>query len=155
MQLDRRLADQIEAMVRDDVQAFRQAADAERRTLGTQKERLENERMRLLQAHYAGAVPVDLLKQEQDRIARGLAGIEQRLVASAMQFDAFDASLRRAIDYAVNCSVGYRHAGTVPGGLQVRRLFNQAFSSKYWSTRIRFVSSWLNRSGRYSEPKRR
>ena len=127
VQLDRRLADQIEVMVRDDLRSFRQAADSERRTLSAQKERLESERMRLLQAHYAGAVPVDLLRQEQDRIARGLAGIEQRLDASAMQFDSFDASLRRAINYAVNCSVGYRHAGTVPGGLQVRRLFNQAF----------------------------
>ena len=38
--------------------------------------RLDSEREKLLQAHYAGAVPLDLLKREQERIAREMARAE-------------------------------------------------------------------------------
>lgn len=121
VRLDPKLADQIEAVVSDDLQSFRATADADNRELTVQKDRLTSERLRLLQAHYAGAVPLDLLKTEQDRIARQLAGIEDRLSATTIQFDRFEKCLKQAINYAVNCDRGYAAAGHYQ-----RRLFNQA-----------------------------
>lgn len=44
--------------------------------LTSERDRLDDERMKLLQAHYAGAVPIDLLKQEQDRIANQIGDIQ-------------------------------------------------------------------------------
>ena len=51
-------------------------------TLEVQRGRLINERSKLLQAHYAGAVPLDLLKSEQDRIGGQLALVDGRLLVS-------------------------------------------------------------------------
>ncbi|MBW1638009.1 hypothetical protein G3H63_02770 [Microbacterium resistens] len=42
--------------------------------------------MKLLQAHYAGAVPLDLLKQEQDRISTALETIDHRIRAHHDEF---------------------------------------------------------------------
>lgn len=127
VRLDPELAEQIRSLVRDDVATYRSGVDRERSDLTKQKVRLESERMRLLQAHYAGAVPIDLLKQEQDRIAHSLSGIESRLSAANIQSNAFDSAVERALQYAVNAERAYRAAATKGGGRQARRLLNQAF----------------------------
>lgn len=88
----------------------------------TQKQRLINERARLLQAHYANAVPLDLLKTEQDRISRQLTEIESRLTTAYLEFDRIEEWLDKALDYAVNCGRAYLTAGP-----QERRLLNRAF----------------------------
>lgn len=51
----------------------------ERKLLTTQKTKLEAEQVKLLQAHYADAIPIDLLKTEQDRIRASLSQITRRL----------------------------------------------------------------------------
>ena len=51
----------------------------ERAMLTEQQTRLESERLKLVQAHYADAIPVDLLKSEQDRIQNALGAIQTRL----------------------------------------------------------------------------
>ena len=112
----------MEAMLRDDLSSLRRSAETENRRLSTQKTRLVNERTRLLQAHYAGAVPLELLKTEQTRISRELATIESSLTASGVEFDKIEACLHVALDYAVNCGTAYLRAGP-----QVRRQLNQAF----------------------------
>jgi len=54
---------------------------AELTDLATRRTQLEGERHKLLQAHYAGAIPLDLLKKEQDRITASLETIEHRINA--------------------------------------------------------------------------
>ncbi len=124
-QLDPKLRDQIEALLREELSSFRRGAEIENRRLTTQKERLTNERARLLQAHYAGAVPLDLLKTEQDRISRELTDIKSRLAATNVEFDKIETCLNKALDYAVNCGNAYLRAGP-----QERRLLNQAFFTR-------------------------
>lgn len=68
---------------------------------------------------------LDLLKSEQDRIARDLALTNERIAAAAVEFDTIEGTLRTALDYAVNCDRGYLAAPH-----KERRLFNQAFFSK-------------------------
>ena len=49
------------------------------RSLTTRRTNLEDERRSLLHAHYTGAVPLDLLKEEQARIATELASVQRQL----------------------------------------------------------------------------
>ena len=65
--MPQQLRDQVTASVTADLDAERAVAAKERRRLTAAKARLDNERTKLLQAHYAGAIPLDLLKTEQDR----------------------------------------------------------------------------------------
>ena len=46
------------------------STDDERKLLVGQIEKLEAERLKLVQAHYADAIPLDLMKTEQARITR-------------------------------------------------------------------------------------
>lgn len=121
-QIDPSRRDQIEAMLTKELSSLRHSAEVENRSLSTRKERLTNERARLLQAHYAGAIPLDLLKTEQDRITRQLGEIESRLAATNLEFEKIEEFLHEALDYAVNCGMSYPRADP-----QERRLMNQAF----------------------------
>ncbi|MGE3444625.1 MAG: recombinase family protein [Acidimicrobiia bacterium] len=83
---------------------------------------LDQERTGLLRAHLHDAVPLDLLKREQDRIAREISEAQAVLNASNLHFADIEATLRRALMLTENCHRSYCEAGPV-----VRRLFNQAF----------------------------
>ena len=80
-----------------------------------------DERGKLLEAHYAGAVPVDLMKTEQDRITRELNSIEQRLAATEMMFESVEQCLKKA--YAL---IGNLRAAYLEATPRTRRLMNQA-----------------------------
>lgn len=127
IQLVPELREQIEASLRGELATSRKAADREAQELDKQKKRLLDERSKLLQAHYAGAIPLDLMKQEQDRIAEQLARIETRLEASLLNIEVVENNLRTALNYASNCHAGYLEANS-----SVRRLFNQAFFDKVY-----------------------
>lgn len=55
------------------------SSEDERKLLTAQRDKLEAERLKLVQAHYADAIPLDLLKSEQDRIRASLDQITTRL----------------------------------------------------------------------------
>ncbi len=121
VRLEPELRGHIEHSLSVELAAAQQQAESAQRDLATQKQRLIHERSRLLQAHYAGAVPLDLLKSEQDRIAGQLDVIESRLAATEMEFTTIQANLRTALDFASDCHRAYMAASD-----QARRLFNQA-----------------------------
>jgi hypothetical protein len=56
----------------------------------------------LLDAHYADAIPLELLKTEQLRISKEIAAAENRLAAIAFSFDAVEANLARALNFAAD-----------------------------------------------------
>jgi site-specific DNA recombinase len=122
VELPPELREQIERFLRDELAASRAAAEREHGALTIQRQRLTNERAKLLQAHYAGAVPVDLLKVEQDRIAAQLAHIEDRLQRASEAAETVEESLTLALDLLSDCHEAYRRASD-----SVRRLYNQAF----------------------------
>lgn len=61
------------------------ANKAERHTLAVERDQLRDERRSLLHAHHAGAVPLDLLKEEQDRIGRRLAFLDAQIDACQIE----------------------------------------------------------------------
>ena len=83
---------------------------------------LEDERRRLLQAHYAGAVPLELLKEEQDRLGRELAGIQRQLDAYQADAKLLRAHVEQALDLLEDC---YRLYMAAPDHL--RKQLNQVF----------------------------
>lgn len=54
-------------------------SEDERKLLAAQRDKLEAERLKLVQAHFADTIPHDLLKSEQDRIRASLDQISTRL----------------------------------------------------------------------------
>jgi DNA invertase Pin-like site-specific DNA recombinase len=121
VQLEPELREHIEAMLTDELTATRTHAETEQRALSTQRQRLVHERSKLLKAHYAGAIPLDLLKTEQDRIGGQLDVLEARLAAGQVQFDRIEHNLKTALDFATDC-----HRAYLAANHQTRRLLNQA-----------------------------
>jgi hypothetical protein len=101
---------------------LRAGADHERGTQERRLRSLQGEREKLLQAHYADAIPLQLLKSEQDRITTAIAGAEGRLAAIAADFQAAETNLHRALTRAGDCQGAYREARE-----RMRRQFNLAF----------------------------
>lgn len=108
-----------------DLSANHRATETQQRDLATQKERLLTERTQLLRAHYANAVPLDLLKSEQDRIARQLATIDEQTNAVTATTTEIERNVHVALQYAENC-----HRGYIAAEPPIRRLYNQAFFAR-------------------------
>ena len=62
-------------------------------TLAVKRDKLRDERRSLLHAHHAGAVPLDLLKEAQDRIARRLLFLDAQIDAGQIEYDQAKAHL--------------------------------------------------------------
>jgi len=77
---------------------------------------------KLLDAHYADAIPIDLLKSEQARIAREATGAEARLAALEGNFTTAETNLTKTLALIHDCEGAYLSAPD-----KVRRQFNQAF----------------------------
>lgn len=102
-------------------------ARRERHAYEAERSDLLDERGKLLQAHYAGAIPIDLLKSEQERISRRLAFLEVQIEAGDMEYDQAKAHLDDCLTLAGNCYKLYMSQDDA-----LRRTCNQAFFEKLW-----------------------
>ncbi len=97
-----------------------------------QRERLrslDDERTKLLHAHYAGAVPLDLLKVEQERITAEMKAAQGALAKAEAGMGEIEAIVVKAVSWAENCHEAYLAAGP-----QLRKQMNQAFFSQIMVT---------------------
>ena len=92
----------------------------------SRQRKLLDQRAKLLEAHYAGAIPLDLLKTEQDRIRNELDTIEQRLSATDLKFETVETNLKKALDLVANLQAAYLKANQ-----RTRRLMNQAIFKRF------------------------
>jgi site-specific DNA recombinase len=100
----------------------RQAEASEGRVVLTKKlARLADERQKLLRAFYANAIPLELLKSEQDRISREEQAAKQDLDVSEAELSGWQDVIGMAIRLAGNC-----HAAYLKARPSVRRRFNEA-----------------------------
>ena len=92
------------------------------RSLTTRRTNIEDKRRRLLHAHYEGAVPLDLLKEEQAKLSTELGQIERQL--AAYQADAAEVRqhLTQALDLLEDCHRLYTAAPD-----HLKKLLNQVF----------------------------
>jgi site-specific DNA recombinase len=97
-------------------------ATSERERLGRRVSELSNERQKLLQAYLSDAVPLDLLKSEQQRIDRELSDSQRLLDASEQAAGDVAKALDAALAFLLSCQEAYEVADP-----RVRRRMNQAF----------------------------
>jgi hypothetical protein len=102
--------------------AVRQAESMERRTALTKKlAKIADERQKLLRAFYGNAIPIELLKSEQDRLTAEECAAKQELDVAEADLGSWEDVLRTAITLASSCHAAYRKSRP-----SVRRRFNQA-----------------------------
>ena len=101
------------------IQANRQQ-DIQRLT--TRQQQLEDQRHKLLEAHYAGAIPLDLLKKEQDQLTSGILAIQRELDGYTADAALVDRHLTQALDLLEDCHRLYLAAPD-----RLKKLLNQVF----------------------------
>ena len=113
-QIERYLHDELAQIEGDKAKAVR--------SLTTRRTNIEDRRRRLLHAHYEGAVPLDLLKEEQAKLSTELNQIERQL--AAYQADAAEVRqhLTQALDLLEDCHRLYTAALA-----HLKKLLNQVF----------------------------
>lgn len=129
VQLDETTRAALEGAIAEEFAILNAHAKLEVEGLTREKHDLLNQRDKLLQAHYAGAVPLDQLKDEQDRISTALTQITNRLDAAQANYAEAQAELADCLDLASDCYTVYQQAPD-----SVRRLFNQAFFERIYIT---------------------
>lgn len=122
VRLTREQANEVRDFVREELLQLRTEVEKERGTNSGRLRALENERKKLLDAHYADAVPLDLLKTEQARIAAEVKVVQERLATLEGNYAAAEANLNKAIALVQDCEAAYLNASD-----RLRRQFNQAF----------------------------
>jgi hypothetical protein len=81
----------------------------------------------VLSAHYAGAVPQDLLASEMKRLTRALAEADGEIKAAQATTADVEATLDRALAAASHCETAYLSAPN-----SIRRQINQGFFEKLY-----------------------
>ncbi len=121
------MRDSIEELDLEDFDTLQAGSATEQKQMESKCSELGAQRRKLLDAHYAGAIPLDLLKTEQDRIAGQLTRIEDQLASLDANFEQARAVLADTLDLTRDCHTAYLEAGD-----STRRLFNQAFFAKIY-----------------------
>lgn len=112
----------LRAFLEEELSKLRLDTERERRAQQRRLGDLTGERKKLLKAHYADAVPLDLLKSEQARLTAEIVHAEGRLAEIEGDFKKAESNLNRALTRVGDCEMAYREAS---GSL--RRQFNLAF----------------------------
>ena len=116
---DRREIERYLRMEFEHIQVNRQQ-DIQRLT--TRQQQLENQRHKLLEAHYEGAIPLDLLKKEQEQLTSGILAIQRELDGYTADAALVEQHLTQALDLLEDC---HRLYLAVPDRL--KKLLNQVF----------------------------
>ena len=92
------------------------------RSLTTRRTNIEDRRRRLMHAHYEGAVPLELLKEEQAKLSTKLSQIERQLTAYQADAAKVRQHLTQALDLLEDCHRLYQAAPA-----HLKKLLNQVF----------------------------
>jgi site-specific DNA recombinase len=114
-------ADGLRQAIEAEVASRHEDTTAERELLASQHERLEAERFKLMDAYYANAIDVTMLRREQERIGTKLRAVESRQAVIESSLDDWQEVMNLALRFSTSCARAYRRAGD-----RSRKLFNTA-----------------------------
>lgn len=117
--------DRLEAFIRSELAELDRGNHEERERQARRIEQLTSERRKLLQAHYADALPLDLLRSEQKRIADEMASAERLLGQAEANMQKVIIAVAGALNLLVN---SYRTYCDAPA--RVKRAMNQSVFAK-------------------------
>lgn len=106
----------------DQLRKNRLEAEVEAGAQNRRLNRLKNERTKLIEAYLAGALPVEVLKEHQARIALGMQEAKSLIDSVEYAFDAVEQNLEAILDVVTNVGAAYREAPA-----RTRRQLIQAF----------------------------
>ena len=121
------IRDHLEEFLRDKIKDEQKKYAAEQDGLRREKDKLERQRKKLLEAHYNDAIPLEFLKSEQQKITRQLTAIDQEVKAYETAFTSVSERLNEALDILEDCGKTYRLADD-----HIKRIMNQSIFSKLW-----------------------
>lgn len=125
IQLDPSEAEELRELIRSSAERIAKANSKEIARQQRRLNRLNNERLKLLQLQYGDAVPLDLFKAEQERIGREMADAQRIIQERQAEYVSIEQNLGKALRIASDC--GRLYATAPP---MVKRLFNQAIFEK-------------------------
>jgi site-specific DNA recombinase len=120
-ELDRPQRDAIRSHVLKYIDTVLPERDKRIRTAEHAANQLKDERDLLLRAHYAGAVPIDQLRDEQDRITTALAAAEREVAIQRLSREQLQRALESALALLDDAHKHYQSSSA-----QERRYMNQA-----------------------------
>jgi len=126
VQIQPEYADALREMIESEIAKRQDVAERDRAVARRRIRSLTKKQAKLLEAHYADAIPVSLLKSEQDRIAAELASTYAVVAASEITFEKIGGNLRHALAFLTNCHDAYLRAPT-----RIRRQMNQAVFERF------------------------
>ena len=93
--------------IRDELQESYEEVERQTKEQKARQNTLEREQAKLLQAHYADAIPLDLMKSEQQRIENELALCEQQVHTTQARFEQIEKNLGLALKAAGRWAYAY------------------------------------------------
>lgn len=117
----------LEKWLTENITKEREKYTTELNGLCREKEKLERKRKKLLEAHYSDAIPIDLLRSEQQKIAKQLAAIEHQIKNHSSTFETIFDRLSDAMELIEDCSKTYRLAED-----HIKKMLNQAIFKCLW-----------------------
>ena len=115
----------LEKFLKKRIETEQEKYETELDGLRREKDKLERQRKELLEAHYNDAIPLDLMKSEQQKITKHLTAIEHQLASYKNTFETISDHLKDVFDLIENCGMAYRWADE-----HTKRMMNQAIFSK-------------------------
>ncbi len=119
-------AELLRAMIEAELSEYEEKADKQRRRAVRRVQRLDEQRRKLLDAHYADAMPLDLFRSEQQRIAKEMDRLQSQLEQKRVERESLIAALDRCLALVTNCGLTYTQAGP-----DERRQLNQAMYRRF------------------------
>lgn len=121
IQLSEQMLGTIGVRLKHQLQQWAEVSQQDSRRHRRTVERLEGERRKLLHAYQEGAIGLDLLKEEQERLTTDLGKAQAGLAASQQHWEDIERGADAALALLANCQEAYRQAKPA-----VRKQFNQA-----------------------------
>ena len=115
----------LEGWLMAEVQKTADESAAERQGLEREKDKLERKQRKLLEAHYADAIPLNLFKDEQGQLSDAIDAIDRQLELHDTHYGEVKEKLSKALEIMENCGETYRSAPE-----HIKRIYNQALFEK-------------------------
>ncbi len=126
VRVDPKYAALLTELLEEEIGAQRKDAERDRAAAIGRIQKLREQSRKLLEAHYANAIPLELMKSEQDRIERELEAAQRTVAETDVEVIKIEDTLRRCLAFLADCHRTYAEAPA-----QLRRRLNQAVFERF------------------------
>ncbi|WP_300766563.1 hypothetical protein [uncultured Bifidobacterium sp.] len=103
IQIPEHIVEALRQLITAEFNRMHETSRRDRGTYQAERQDLNDRRTKLLHAHLEGTAPLDLMKQEQDKIARRMAFLDAQIDAGDIEYDQAKAHLDDCLRLAGDC----------------------------------------------------